>query len=415
MARGKLTVFEVGALKAPGLHHVGDGLYLRITDAGSRSWVFRYQRGGIPRSMGLGTAAQAKREDGGISLADARAKAVAARQALHSGIDPIDAARQKTLAEATEKGRAVTFKEAAEVYVAAHKDEWRNAKHGAQWLATLEAYAFPHFGNVSVGGVDRAMVLKALEPIWKTKNETARRVRGRIENILDAATARGQRSGENPARWRLLKHLVAKHSKVKAVRHHPALPYSQIAGFMTDLRKQEGTAAQCLEFTVLTAARTSEAVGARWDEIDLKGALWTVPASRIKAGRVHRVPLSAPALAILDAQAMVRENEFVFPGGRRKKPLSNMAMAALLKRMGRKDFVVHGLRSSFRDWAAEMTSFPREVAEMALAHAVGDAVERAYRRGDLLTRRAKMMQAWAAFALSPTSGKVVSIGSRRQA
>ena len=264
--------------------------------------------------------------------------------------------------------------------------------------ATLETYVYPVFGNVSVADIDAPMVLKVLKPIWSTKTETARRVRGRIEAVLDWAKVHEMRSGENPARWRGgLQHALPAKPQSSLVKHHPALPYGEIAEFMAALRAEEGTAARCLEFTILTAARTSETIGARWSEIDLKAATWTIPASRIKAAREHRVPLSPAALALLKAQAKIREGDFVFAGRRRGRGLSNMAMAALLKRMKRKDITVHGFRSTFKNWCSEQTNYPNEVSEMALAHAVGDKVEAAYRRGDLLAKRADLMKDWATF------------------
>ncbi len=299
------------------------------------------------------------------------------------------------------------------------KDGWRNAKHGTQWTATLAAYAFPVFGNVPAADIDVAMVLKALEPIWKQKPETAARVRGRIEAVLDWAAARGFRFGDNPARWRgHLANLLPARAKVRRVTHHPALPYARMGEFMAALRGQEGIAARALDFLILTAARTSEATGATWDEIDLGAATWTIPGERIKAGKEHRVPLSAPALAIVRAMAGTRESEFVFPGGRRARPLSNMAMASVLDRMGRGDITVHGFRSAFRDWCAEKTNYPREVAEMALAHAVGDKVEAAYRRGDLFEKRRRIMADWAKFCgaiAKPEVENVVALAGTRRA
>jgi integrase len=391
MARepGKLTALGVARTKAPGLYSDGSGLNLQIAPSGARSWIFRYQHAGRRRYMGLGGAAD-------VTLAEARSKAADARKILADGKDPIEAARAQVAATAATKAKSTAFKDAALRYIASHKTGWRNAKHAAQWQATLEAYAFPVFGGVSIAAVDVAMVLKVLEPIWTDKNETARRLRGRIEAILDWATARNMRTGDNPARWRgLLKHLLPRRPKTAAVRHHPALPYARVGEFMVALRGQVGTAARALEFLILTAARTSEATGATWNEIDTDNAVWIVPADRIKAGKEHRVPLSAPALAIIRAMAETREGEFVYPGGRRRRPLSNMAMAAVLKRMGRGEITVHGFRSTFRDWASERTNYPREVAEMALAHAVGDKVEAAYRRGDLFEKRRRIMADWA--------------------
>ena len=386
---GKLSALAVARAKVPGLYGDGGGLYLQIAPSGARSWIFRYQHAGRRRYMGLGGAAT-------VTLAEARQKATEARKLLGEGKDPIGSARAQVAATAAEQAKTITFREAAERYIASHATGWRNAKHITQWQATLETYAFPVFGEVSVAAVDVAMVLRVLEPIWTGKTETARRVRGRIEAILDWAAARDMRTGDNPARWRgLLMHLLPKRSLATAVRHHPALPYARMGEFLAALRLQQGTAARALEFLILTAARTSEATGARWSEIDTGAATWTVPPERIKAGREHRVPLSEPALAIIQAMAETRQGEFVFPGGRRGRPLSNMAMAGVLERMGWHEITVHGFRSSFRDWAAERTNHPREVAEMALAHAVGDKVEAAYRRGDLFDKRRCIMADWA--------------------
>jgi integrase len=294
----------------------------------------------------------------------------------------------------------MTFKESAAMYVASHRAGWRNPKHAAQWQATLATYAEPVIGGLSVQAIDTALVLKVLEPIWTTKPETAGRVRGRIESILDWAKARGYRAGENPARWRgHLDKLLPGRSKVRRVEHHAALPYAELPGFLVSLREQEGIAARALEFAILTAARTGEVIGARWSEMDLVGKNWTLPAARMKAGREHRVPLSDRALAILREMQPHRQAEdaFVFPGGKNRRPLSNMAFLMLLRRMGRGDVTVHGFRSSFRDWAAERTKFPAEVAEMALAHTVSDKTVAAYNRSDLYERRRRLMAAWTTF------------------
>jgi integrase len=410
----RLTAMAVAALKKSGLHHVGDGLYLRITPAGGRTWVFRYMHQRAPHSMGLGNG----------TLADARGKALAARALLNDNQDPLAKARADRLAKAAELASTTTFKQAATEFIAGHKSGWKNAKHAAQWTATLETYAYPVFGSFSVADIDVPMVLKVLKPIWSTKNETARRIRGRIEMVLDWAKVHEMRSGENPARWRGgLQHALPARPQASLVRHHPALPYGEIAEFMAALRAKEGTTARCLEFTILTAARTSEAIGAKWSEIDFEAATWTIPASRIKARREHRVPLSPAALALLKVQGKVREGDFVFAGGRRGRGLSDRPMAALLTRMKRKDITVHGFRSSFRDWAAEHTSYPNHVVEMALAHAVADKVEAAYRRGDLLAKRADLMKDWATFvdrrrrhrrAAQTASVPVRSLGSRRR-
>jgi integrase len=311
----------------------------------------------------------------------------------------------------------MTFREGAETYIAAHKAGWKNPKHAAQWPATLATYVYPVFGDLPVQAIDTGLVMKALEPIWTAKPETATRVRGRIESVIDWATARGYRQGENPARWRgHLENLFPKKSKVRRVEHHPALPYDEIGAFTASLRGQGGIGARALEFLILTAARTGEVIGARWDEFDLAQKVWTVPAERMKAGKEHRVPLSAPALAIVEAMRETRESEFVFPGGKRGKPLSNMAMLKLLKRMGRDDLTAHGFRSSFRDWAAESTGFPSEVVEMALAHMVGDKVEAAYRRGDLFAKRRQLMEAWARYCEARrVSGDVVNLSAASRA
>ena len=421
MARqvGRLTALTVSRTKSPGLYPDGDGLYLQVTKAAkegevSKSWIYRYMLNSKAREMGLGALSA-------VGLADARKKADEARGLKSDGLDPIETKREGKVKARLEVARAMTFRAAAEAYIEANKESWRNPKHADQWSATLEAYAYPAFGSVSVQQVDVALVLKALEPIWKKKTETAARLRGRIEAVLDWATARGYRLGENPARWRgHLNKLLAKPSKLRSVKHHPALPYPEIGGFMVDLRAQEGIAAKALEFLILTTARTSEVIGATWDEIDLKQGIWIVPLERIKARREHRVPLSAPALAILKEMAKVRDRDpkdgFVFAGRGKKLPLSNMAMLALLKRMERDDLTAHGFRSTFRDWAAEQTNFPNHVVEMALAHAVGDKVEAAYRRGDLFQKRRLLMDAWAKYcAKAIGAAKVIELKPRTRA
>jgi integrase len=349
-------------------------------------------------------------------LQEARAKALDARRLRHEGIDPIETRKDERLRARLEAAKAITFKECADTYIKAHRAGWRNGKHAAQWQATLATYAEPLIGTLPVQAIDTALVLKVLEPIWTTKPETAGRVRGRIEAVLDWAKVREYRQGENPARWRgHLDKLLPARGKVRKVKHHAALPYAELPGFLVALREQEGIAARALEFTILTAARTGEAIFARWSEIDLLDKVWTVSAARMKAGREHRVPLSARALGILDEMQVHRhaDDGFVFPGGKPGKPLSNMAFLMLLRRMKRDDLTAHGFRSSFRDWSAERTHFPSEVAEMALAHVVGSKVEAAYRRGDLFDKRRRLMDAWAEFlAKAPERGKVVSLRGR---
>jgi integrase len=383
---------QVENWKSPGRHAVGFGCYLQISGDNGRSWVFRYQRGGRGRHIGLGSVAE-------VSLAQARDKALHYRRMLRDqGIDPLANRAAMRAKESLDAAKAITFKECAERYIAGHEAAWRSPVHRTQWPNTLARYVYPVFGNLPVSAIDTALVTKALETIWSEKPETANRVRGRIESILDWAKARSYRAGENPARWKgHLDNLFPARSKVKKIIHHPALPYEQLPPFMATLRARDGLAAKALEFTILTAGRTSEVLGARWDEIS--GDVWIVPAERMKSGREHRVPLSKQAVAILNA--LPRESEFVFPS--RGKSLSNMAMLVTLRRMKRSDLTAHGFRSTFRDWCAERTNYPSEVAEMALAHAVSDKVEAAYRRGDLFEKRARLMNEWARYCKSPAA------------
>jgi integrase len=411
-AIGKLTTLRVERAKEPGMYGDGGGLYLRVTEDGAKNWVFRFMLGGRPRWMGLGPLAL-------YGLQEARGKALDARRLRHEGIDPIETRRANRLRERLETAKAMTLKQCAESYIASHRAGWRNAKHAAQWEATLATYVYPAIGALPVQAIDTGLVCKVLEPIWTAKPETAGRVRGRVEAILDWAKARDYRAGENPARWRgHLDKLLPARSKVAKVEHHAALPFAELPDFMGRLRAQEGVAARALEFAILTAARTGETIGARWSEIKLADKIWTIPAERMKAGKEHRIPLSLRALAILEGMRALRlegdqpaaSDEFVFRGGKVGKPLSNMAFLMLLRRMERDDLTAHGFRSSFRDWASERTGFPAEVAEMALAHAVGDKVEAAYRRGDLFDKRRRLMDAWANFcAKPPVNGAVLPL------
>jgi integrase len=409
----------------PGMHSDGDGLYLQVTSGGA-SWIYRFMLNGRAREMGLGPLAL-------FGLQEARAKALECRRLRHEGIDPIEARRAARLKARLDEAKAVTFKQCGEAYIKAHRVGWRNAKHAAQWEATLTTYADPVIGGLSVQAIDTALVMKVLEQdvhgksgqpstaLWTARPETASRLRGRIESILDWAKVRGYRDGENPARWRgHLDKLLPARSKVRKVRHHAALPYAELPSFMADLRGQDGIAARALEFAILTVARTGEVIGARLDELDTDDKLWTVPASRMKAGKEHRVPLCPRTLTILDEMhALVGGADepdvtktFIFPGGRRRQPLSNMAFLMLLRRMGRADLTVHGFRSTFRDWAAERTNFPSEVAEMALAHTISSKVEQAYRRGDLFERRRRLMAAWEACCFAATEeqrGRVATL------
>ena len=400
---GKLTSLSVRQARRRGLYGDGGGLFLQVSESGAKSWVFRFKKADRLRVMGLGPAHT-------ITLAEARDRARECRKLRLDGIDPIEARRAERAQAKLDAAKAVTFAECADAYITAHKAGWRNPKHAAQWPATLATYVNPTFGERPVQAIDTALVTRVMEPIWTKKPETASRVRGRIESILDWATARGYRQGENPARWRgHLENLLPRRSKVRRVEHHAALPYSELSAFMLALRQQEGVAARALEFTILTAARTGEVIGARWEEINIAERLWSVPAERMKAGREHRVPLCGKALEIVEEMRAIGGN-FIFPGGKRGKPLSNMAMTMLLRRMGHGDQTVHGFRSTFRDWAAERTNFPAEVAEMALAHAVTDKVEAAYRRGDLFEKRRALAEAWAKFcATALVGGEIVPI------
>lgn len=398
MARevGRLTALKVDKTKNPGMYCDGGGLYLRITEEGTKNWVLRYMLSGKPHWMGLGPVSL-------FGLQEARAKALDARRQRHEGVDPIEArkaARQQALLASA---KAITFRECAEKYIEAHKAGWKSAKHADQWPSTLKTYAYPVIGSLPVQAIDTALVTKIIEPIWSTKPETANRLRGRVEAVLDWARARSFRAGENPARWRgHLDNLLPSRSRVRKVVHHAALAYPEISRFIALLHQQEGIAALALEFAILTAARTGEAISATWGEIDLPGKMWVIPGSRMKAGREHRVPLSPRAVEIVAAMKKlagdgVSPKAPVFSGAKPGKALSNMAFLMLLRRMKCDDVTAHGFRSTFRDWAAERTGYPSEMAEMALAHAVGSKVEAAYRRGDLFDKRRRMMDDWARF------------------
>jgi integrase len=303
----------------------------------------------------------------------------------------------------------MTFKECADAYIEAHSAGWRDLKTLMQWTASLTTYVYPLIGQLPVQAIDVALVMKAVEPLWATKTETASRVRGRIESVLDWATARGYRQGDNPARWRgHLENLLPKRNKVQAVEHHAALPYQEIGAFMVELRAQTSVASKALEFAILTAARRAEVLGARWPEVNLTERVWIVPAARMKAGKEHRVPLSAAAVAVLEG--LPRLSDYVFPGQGEGKPLGEVTMWRVLRALGRGDLTAHGFRATFSTWAAERTAFPSEVAEMALAHTVGDAVVRAYQRGDMFEKRRQIMDSWAKFCDQPaTGGEVVAL------
>lgn len=406
MKTGKISAAKLRTLTKPGVYGDGGGLYLQVRDAERRTWIYRYTLAGKARWMGLGS-------EGDVSLAKAREAAMAARKLVRQGVDPIERRRSERAGGAAKAGLN-TFAEVAEAYIAAHEASWRNPKHRQQWRNTLDTYAIPIMGKIGVAAIGTAEVTRVLEPIWRDKPETASRVRGRIEAVLDYATARGWRTGENPARWRgHLANLLPARAKIARVDHHAALAWREIGGFMGELRAGAGIGARALELTILTAARTGEVIGARWPEFDLDAAVWTVPADRMKAGREHRVPLSDAAVTILRPMMSLRDDAtggFVFPGARRGKPISNMTMSATLRRMGRDTITVHGFRSAFRDWCAEATAYDRETAEAALAHALRDKVEAAYRRGDMMDKRRRLMADWATFCARPmAAGEVVPI------
>lgn len=398
----ELSAIEVGRLKEPGLHAVGGvaGLHLQVAPGGSRSWICRLTIGGKRRDVGLGAFP-------GVGLADARRLSREVREKASAGVDPIlerQAARD-TLAAA--QAARISFNKATEQFLAMRGEVWRNAKHRAQWVSTLGAYASPVIGGLPVEDVRLEHIVKVLDPIWKSKTETASRLRGRIEAILDWATVRGFRQGENPARWRgHLDKVLPAPKKIARVEHHPAVKLDDMHGFIMDLRGMPGIAATALEFQILTAARSGEVRGAVWSEIDIPKGIWTIPGERMKAGKEHRVPLSNRAIEILRALPAGGADDPVFKSPRGKF-LSDMTLSAVMRRMGR-DEVPHGFRSTFRDWAAERTNYPREVAEMALAHVIGNAVEAAYRRGDLFDKRRRMMDEWAKFC--QTEPQVVGSG-----
>lgn len=388
-----LTALKVERLKDRGRYGDGNGLWLQISKWGTKSWLFRYTLRGKAREMGLGAVAA-------ISLAEARALALEARRLLWNGVDPIMGRQVARAQQAAEEASAITFKQAAMAAMAAREGGWDNEEHRRQWKRSLEVYCYPAIGPLQVWMIDTGLVLKCVEPIWTTKRVTAERIRGRIEAILDWATARGYRKGDNPARWKgHLQHLLPVQGA--AVKPMKALPYGDVPAFMARLRQREGITARALEYTILTTTRTGEAINTKWSEID--GATWTVPPERMKGTkdkrREHRVPLSTAALALL--RGLPRVSDYVFPG-RSEGPLHPKAMGELLRAMN-VPATVHGFRSSFKDWASESTSYANEISEMALAHQIPHKVERAYRRGDLFGKRSRLMEDWAAFCGRPVT------------
>ncbi len=398
----RLSALKIAAVKETGYFADGGNLYFRVTPVGSRNWIFRYTIQGRTRDMGLGAFPE-------ISLSSARRIAEKCRELVNEGIDPIDHRRSERASAQSAAARCLTFDDCVKEYIKDHEPAWRNAKHRAQWSATLASYASPVIGKVQVSEIDASLVLRALKAIWFEKPETASRVRGRIESILDWARVHGYRVGENPARWKgQLDHLLPSRSKIRRVQHHAALPYPEVGAFVAKLREHPGVTARALEFTILTAARSGEALMSTWREIDFEGSAWILAEDRMKAGKEHRVPLSRAAMRILKGQLDVRTDDFIFPGAKLGRPLSGMALLMLLRRMDRSDITVHGFRSTFRDWASECTNFPREVPEMALAHTISDAVEAAYRRGDLFEKRRRLMDAWSEFCSTDRSVAIVS-------
>jgi integrase len=404
---GKLTAKFIETA-GPGTYADGGNLYLQIAEyrvksgemRRSKSWLFRYMLNGVSHDMGLGSLDT-------FTMKEARERARGMRQLLVDGIDPLEKRHEAKQAVKIEAARTITFKDAAQRYIKAHEAGWKNSKHRQQWTNTLVTYAYPLIGDLPVSAIDTGMVMKILEPIWQKKTETASRVRSRLETVLGWATVRGYRKGDNPARWKgHLSALLPKKAKVAKVRHQPAMPYAELPAFMDELSGNSAMSARALEFTVLTAVRTSEAIEAKWDEIDLEARLWTVPGERMKAGREHRVPLCDRAVKLLKALPREKGSPYVFIGARARKPLSNMAMLQLLRGM-RPGLTVHGFRSSFRDWAAECTNFPRELAESALGHVLANKVEAAYQRGDLLEKRRRLMDAWAAYCTKPAGNGAV--------
>ena len=409
MARktNRLTALEVKNEEKPGYYCDGAGLYLQVSKTGSKSWIMRYTLAGKPCEMGLGSFVT-------FSLADARQRATAQRKRLADGLDPLAAKRSDLLAKRMAEASIITFDKAATAFIEANSPAWRNAKHGDQWRNSLANYASPVIGAVPVSKIETEHIMRILTPIWSTKTETATRVRGRIEKVLDWAKVQGYRTGDNPAAWRgHLSEALPKPSKVAKEEHFAALPGAEIGAFMVALRAMQGAGARAMELIILTATRTSEVLNAKWTEIDLDAALWTIPKERMKGFKEHRVPLSAAALAVLaTAKAESTGGEYVFTG-RKMAALSNMACLQTLRRMGRGDLTVHGFRSTFRDWVSESTSYPRDVAEMALAHAIEDKSEAAYRRGDLIEKRRALMSDWAAHcAVVRASGDVVQIRAK---
>jgi integrase len=403
----------VSLTKLPdGDHADGGNLYLRVR-GNSRTWLIRYTSPtGHRTRMGLGSLQAVT-----LSIARAKAREVIAR--LKDPVSPADPIAERRAAKAAQRltqAKQMTFRHCAQALIESKAHTWRNAKHESQWTSTLTNHVYPLIGDLPVAAIDTPLVVKCLSPLWRRTNETARRLQGRIAAVLDWATAHGFRQGDNPARWKgHLDKLLADPRKVQKRGHFAALPYTEIGSFMKTLRNCDGIGARALEFTILTAARSGEVRGAKWSEIDLQSEVWTIPSERMKAGKEHRVPLSKQAVQLLRSLAVVDNCEYLFPSARGKRPLSDMTLTAVLRRLERSDITVHGFRSTFRDWAAECTNVPSEVAEMALAHAIANAVEAAYRRGDLMLKRRRMMTEWASYCDKVQNQPATVIALRREA
>ena len=393
--REKFSDLLIKRMSKPGVYGDGAGLYIRVTETGTKHWIHRFSLHGKAHWMGLGPYPE-------ITLTEARLKNMEARRTRLAGVNPINA-RNAAIA----KAQSLTFQECADQYIASHRSSWKGLKHFVKWTNSIAAYCGPVIGKLPVNEIDVGLIMRVLDPIWTTKMSTARNIRSRIESILDWATVRGYREGNNPARWKgNLDHLLPKSSRAKGTKHHAALGYTQMGDLMGELRQQDGISAKALEYAILTACRSGEVRLATWGEVNLKNRVWIIPAERMKVGKEHRVPLSDDAMAILNQ--MDQSTTFIFPG-RSGRLLSDMSLTKVLRRMGHIDTTVHGFRSTFRDWAAESTAYPQHVAEMALAHTIGDKVEAAYRRGDLFTKRTRMMEDWARFCNQTQSGAVLPL------
>lgn len=409
MRRSKLTAVFVKTVSTAGLYADGGNLYLQAGENRTSSWLFRYMLNGKARAMGLGSARD-------VTLAQAREKAAVYRSQLAEGIDPIEARNAKRIGAQIEVARAITFRHCAERFIAAHEAGWKSLKHREQWSASLELHVYPTVGALPVSAIDTTLVMQMLEPLWSKRPLTAERIRGRIERVLSWAKVRGYRQGENPALWRgHLDQLLPAARKVARVKHHPALPYKQVNTFVTALRKKPWLASPCIELLILTATRSGEARGARWHEINLGEKTWTIPASRMKGNREHRVPLSDRAVELLRELPREAGADLVFTGGREGEPLHDRTLALTLSRLNYAHITIHGFRSTFRDWAAELTDYPREVAEAALAHITADRVEAAYRRSDLFEKRRRLMEEWGRYCTEISTNQAQVVPTSAQA